>query len=436
MFKAIRFLIGLGVVLVLTGTAQAQGPVGPLHSDVAWQAAYWNNMTLSGPPVLQRSEANLDYDWGTGSPDPSVNPDGFSARWTRYLDISGMYRFTATSDDGMRVWVDGDLIINEWYDHPAKTVSADKNLGSGHHLVVVEFYENTGGAIARVSWAPAPVPIYNWRGEYFNNMTLSGAPALVRDDIQINFDWGAGSPAPGLIGTDGFSIRWTRSLNLPAGPYRFAMTVDDGGRLWVNEHLLIDVWRDQAPHTYTGDIYVPGGGVAIRMEYYENTGGAVARLTWSSLVTPAPTPTPPPPPGAVIVDDTDPGFVKGGSPTGWHTAPEGYRGHLTWTRNNDRTRPNYNWARWYPDLIPGRYEVFVFIPERYTTTTRARYWISYAGGYTLRIVNQSVNGNRWVSLGTYWFQGTRSDYISLADVTMEPRLQYLIAFDAARWEPR
>jgi hypothetical protein len=51
-------------------------------------------------------------------------------------------------------------------------------------------------------------------------------------------------------------------------------------------------------------------------------------------------------------------------------------------------------------------------------------------------VDQSANGNRWVSLGTYWFHGTRDDYVSLADVTYEPRLSRLIAFDAAKWEPR
>lgn len=432
MLKRVRLFIGVLIALMLTGTALAQGPVWPQHSDPTWQASYWNNMALSGSPVLQRSEANLDHDWGIGSPDSSVSADHFSARWTRYIyEEPGTYRFTATSDDGIRVWVDSDLIINEWYDHPPKTVSVEKSLSAGHHLVKVEFYENTGGAVASVSWAPASVPITNWRGEYFNNTTLSGSPALVRDDADVNFDWGIGSPASGVIGADKFSVRWTRDLDLPAGMYRFTMRVDDGGRLWVNHHFLIDKWQDQAPTTYTGDIYLPGGAVPIKMEYYENGGGAVAQLSWDRVDGP-----PPPPPGAVVVDDTDAGFVKGGAPAGWRTVSEGYGGRLLWTRNNDRSRPNYNWARWYPSLGPGRYEVFAYIPERYTTTSQARYWISHAGGLTLRIVNQSTNGNRWVSLGTYRFRGTRADYVSLADVTFEPRVTRLIAFDAVKWEPR
>jgi hypothetical protein len=429
MNKKIAF-VGLLVLLLLSSTVLAQGPA-PQHSDPSWWVSYWNNTTLSGSPVLERSEPNLDHDWGTGSPDPGVHADGFSARWTRYLDLAaGTYRFTATGDDGIRVSVDGSPIIDEWYDHPAKTVSTDKALVAGHHLVVVEFYENMGDAIARLSWMPLTT-ITNWRGEYFNNKALSGAPALVRDDSQINFAWGSGSPAPGTIGKDNFSVRWTRSLNLAAGSYRFSMTVDDGGRLWVNGHLLIDVWKDQAPRTYTGVLYLPGGSVPVKMEFYENTGGATAQLSWTKADG-----SPDPGVGTVVVDNGGKGFVKGGAPSSWRSQSEGYDGDLLWTKNNDWTRPNYNWARWYPGLKADRYEVFVYIPRRFSTTANARYWISHRNGLTLRIVNQSAYSDQWVSLGTYRFRGTSDDYVSLADVTYEPYLSRLIAFDAVKWVPR
>jgi hypothetical protein len=417
-------------LLLSSSVVSAQGP-GPQHSDPTWQASYWNNMALSGAPVLQRTESSLDYNWGTGSPDPAVQADGFSARWTRYLDLAaGTYRFTATSDDGIRVYVNGVAIIDMWYDHPATTVSVDKSLGGGHHLVVVEYYENTGDAVARLSWTPLGA-ITNWRGEYFNNKTLSGTPALVRDDAQVNFQWGSGSPAPGIVGSDGFSVRWTRTVNLAAGSYRFSMTVDDGGRLWVNGHLLLDAWKDQPPRTYTGILYVPGGGVPVKMEYYENTGGATAQLSWVKTDG-----TPDPGPGTVIIDNGGKGFVKGGAPSSWRSEPEGYDGDLLWTKNNDYVRPNYNWARWYPGLKAGRYEVLVYIPHRFSTTAKARYWISHRDGLTLRIVNQSAYSNQWVSLGTYRFQGNNNDYVSLADVTYEPYLSRLIAFDAVKWVSR
>ncbi len=163
------------------------------------------------------------------------------------------------------------------------------------------------------------------------------------------------------------------------------------------------------------------------MEYYENLEVAGARLTWARVDGDTP---------AIIVEDTDPGFVKGGSATGWHTAAEGHGGHLTWTRNNDWPRYDYNWARWYPSLAPRRYEVFAYIPERYGTTSKARYWVSHRDGFTLRIVDQSAYANRWVSLGTYWFRGSQRDYVSLADATYERYFSRLIAFDALKWEPR
>jgi hypothetical protein len=106
---------------------------------------------------------------------------------------------------------------------------------------------------------------------------------LVRDDPAINFDWGSGSPAPGIVNADHFSVRWTRTLDLPAGNYRFTMTVDDGGRLYVNGLLLINAWRDQPATTYDQDIELPGTPAVVEMRYYEDTGEAVAKLSWTQL---------------------------------------------------------------------------------------------------------------------------------------------------------
>jgi hypothetical protein len=432
MFRKLwSLLAALTLILTMTGPAQAQTPEPPRvqHTAPLWDVSYWNNRTLSGRPVVTDTDDALNHDWGNGAPRDGVNANRFSARWTRYIDVAaGTYRFTATSDDGIRVYVDSDVVIDQWYDHAPQTFTADVSLTDGHHLVKVEYYENMGGAVAEVSWEPASAPPDVWRGEYFDNVSLSGAPRLVLNDAQINFDWGYRSPAR-EIPNDNFSIRWTRTVHFEPGTYRFTATTDDGVRLWVNHHLLIDNWRDQAFASRSGTIHL-AGDVPLKMEYYENGGVAAARLTWERQGQS-------PSPDGVIVDDTGPGFTKGGSPTGWRTAGEGYGGHLTWTRNNDQRRSNYNWARWSPDLASGRYEVFVYIPERYTTSSRARYWISHRDGYTLRLVDQSANGSRWVSLGTYWFAGSRSDdHVSLSDVTYEPYVSRLIAFDAVKWVPR
>lgn len=129
---------------------------------------------------------------------------------------------------------------------------------------------------------PTDVVIRDWRGEYYDNRHLSGAPVLVRNDVAINFNWGNGSPAAGLP-ADNFSVRWTRSLNLPAGLYRIAVRVDDGVRVWVDGRLVIDQWRDSSPTTYTADVRLDSGWHDFRIEYYERSGGALIELGWQRL---------------------------------------------------------------------------------------------------------------------------------------------------------
>jgi len=381
--------------------------------------------------VLTREDANINFDWGVGSPAPSMPADQFSARWTRYIDVTpGTYRFTVTSDDGIRIWIDNELVLDEWYDHPPTTFTFDKYLGPGHHYFKVEYYENGGQAVAKLSWRQKNGDDGGeWEAEYYNNMTLGGRPVLTRYENAVNYDWGTGSPAA-AVQSDHFSARWTRTLDLPAAMHTFSLTVDDGARLWVNGHLLVDAWYDQAATTYTDEIYLPGGPVTIELQYYENGGHAVARLSWDGDG------EEPTPPGTVIVDEQDPGCIKGGAAAGWRVVNEGYNGRMLWTYNNYGVRYNYNWARWYPELSPGTYDVYVFIPYRYTTTAQARYWVRHANGYTLRVVNQSIHGDQWVFLGTYYFSGDDSEYVSLADVTYEPYRSRLIGFDAVKWEPQ
>lgn len=293
------FIGGFGLAFIAP-TVQA----APGSSDPAWQAAYWNNVNLTGRPVLQRSESDLNYDWGAGSPDPSVRADRFGARWTRYVYFdAGTYRFDATSDDGVRVYVDNVRLINAWYDHAAQTFSGTRTLAAGRHLITVYYYEDTGPASVRVAWSQVSgggggsssggntnTPGGQWRAEYYNNRDLTGAPAVVRNDAQINFDWGTGAPASG-VNSDNFSARWTRLLSLGAGTYRFQLTVDDGARLWVNNQLLIDAWRVQGPTTFTGDITLFGNGASpLRLEYFDSTGGASVRLSWTLLNSSTPAP--------------------------------------------------------------------------------------------------------------------------------------------------
>ena len=120
------------------------------------------------------------------------------------------------------------------------------------------------------------------RGDYYNDMTL-GNLVMSRVDPIVNFDWAGGSPDP-LVPNDQFSVRWTGEV-VPAFSemYTFYTRTDDGARLWVNGTLLVDQWVNQGPTEWSGMIALTAGTPAsIVFEYYENGGGAVAQLSWSS----------------------------------------------------------------------------------------------------------------------------------------------------------
>jgi len=118
--------------------------------------------------------------------------------------------------------------------------------------------------------------------EYHDNLTLTN-PALARIDPVVDVDWGTGSPHAS-IGADSFSVRWSGwMVPLYSETYTFHTTTDDGVRLWVNDQLVIDHWVDQAPTEWTASLpLVANRFYAVRMEYYEKTGGAAAHLAWSS----------------------------------------------------------------------------------------------------------------------------------------------------------
>jgi hypothetical protein len=224
----------------------------------------------------------INFDWGYGAPATGLPTDGFSARWTRTLPFEqGRYRFYASVDDGLRLFVDGDLLINEWRDGSQRQVSAERWLTGGQHTLRVEYYERAGVAAARLSWERvASYP--DWKGEYWPNMSLSGNPALVRNDVNIAFDWGQGSPGS-AVPSDAFSARWTRQVTLEASTYRFHALVDDGVRLWVNDRLLIDAWSDHDTVELTADYSLAAGTYTLKVEYYERIGNARIQVWWEKI---------------------------------------------------------------------------------------------------------------------------------------------------------
>ncbi len=159
-----------------------------------------------------------------------------------------------------------------------------RNLGGPRADMTTEFRNpanvNPGGG-----GCIATVPSGSWRGQYFPNVSLSGSPTLVRNDgsAALNFNWGTGGPNTCGIGSDNFSVRWTRTVQFAAGTHRFTVTSDDGFRLYVGGVLRLDRWIDQAPTTYTVDVAMTAGNHEVRLDWYERTGGATAQLSWAAV---------------------------------------------------------------------------------------------------------------------------------------------------------
>ncbi len=104
-----------------------------------------------------RNDPAIDFEWFNGAPGVSgVGTDNFSVRWygNIFVPSPGWYAFFATADDGVRVWVDGSLIIDKWQDQPPYTYQAIRYLNVGAHSVRVDYYERGGGATIKVAWKP------------------------------------------------------------------------------------------------------------------------------------------------------------------------------------------------------------------------------------------------------------------------------------------
>jgi len=125
------------------------------------------------------------------------------------------------------------------------------------------------------------------RGDYYRGMNFEHL-VMTRIDPRIDFNWGDPGSPDASVGDDNFSARWTGEVEAAfTETYTFYTNSDDGVRLWVNGQELVDDWEDQSATENFGTIDLVAGNVyALLMEYYENSGGAVVELLWSSPSTP------------------------------------------------------------------------------------------------------------------------------------------------------
>ncbi|MEJ2210973.1 MAG: PA14 domain-containing protein [Anaerolineae bacterium] len=262
----------------------------PTPSTGKWQGQYWNNRNLAGSPQLTRKDKAVNFNWGTGGPGDGIHNDNFSARWTRTIEFkAGYYRFHVWADDGVRLWLDGQLLIDEWHDTPLANYWSETKYLSGKHNVRIEYYEHLGGAHIgfeiKTSQAPGGPKKPGlkadalWKGEYYPYRTWESCCPIVRYEPKIFFDWGSGSPFPGYR-EDDFNVRWTRNVYFDKGRFYFTIEVDDGVILTIDGDTVLSAWYDTNGAAYTVYYDIPKAGVyPVKIEYYEATGNAKIKIT-------------------------------------------------------------------------------------------------------------------------------------------------------------
>ncbi len=244
---ALRQRLSPGVTINYAIGCQSAGDIDPVPAGAlrppgsppgvnGLRAEYFSNKDLKGSPVLMRVDPTIDFAWSSGGPDKIVPADSFSVRWTGTLTASrtGPHTVETLSDDGVRLWIDGTLMIDDWSDHAAKVHSCSVNFVAGKSYDLrIEYYERTGGAVMRLGWRSADGSLVT---EAVRAASAADAVVLC---VGLN----------GLIESEGFD---RTSLSLPGEQVQLIKAVTAVNKRTVvvlnsGAPVLMDEWLAQTP---------------------------------------------------------------------------------------------------------------------------------------------------------------------------------------------
>ena len=269
MKSKIMKLATLGLIVVFVATAIALPSPQIVKADPQfgsnWTAYYWNNRDFSGNPTVSRIDQAINFNWGTGSPDGAIPADNFSARWYgTFAFAAGTYTFKAGAEDGIRVALDGALIINRFTVGNAFQVdTANVTLGAGNHSFIVDFFAGTGPAGVQFSWdtqsasaSVAPTPTAVGAGPA-NTIPVSG----IRAEIISNVANVRGGPSTSFTPITQVFLGQQFALvarNGDFGPRTWYMIqLPDGRRGWIFRPLIYVFGGDPASLPISGDTVQP-----------------------------------------------------------------------------------------------------------------------------------------------------------------------------------
>src|SRR6266542_208579 len=307
---------------------------------------YFSNTNLHGD-VGVRLDETIDFDWAATEPPPGVAGDHFSIVWTGELEApaTGDFTFFIEAGDRGRLYLASQLVAEAGEHREAAQAAGSPvalEAGKKYPLKFLDF-DSSAQAQARLCWSGPGVPksivprgrldargmgpdhlanITTNRGllaTYYHGSEFGGA-TFTRIDPVVDFNWSDQDPAPGIARTN-FSVRWSGQLKADySEEYTLYTLTDEPVRVWVEDKLLIDrseqTWLAESKESLA---LVAGEKYRLRLETRSTSGGAVAKLIWSSASTPKATippthlspsrPTPTRQPSSESSDKTPPGVV-------------------------------------------------------------------------------------------------------------------------------
>lgn len=212
-------------------------------------AAYYSGQlrTFTNPPSLMRIDPTVDFEWDTGSPDPTINSNYFTAMWTGSVQpqFSENYTFYTSIDDGVRLWVDGQLLVDAWIDEGESEWSGSIALQAGRlYPLTMQYYQNLGPAAAHLSWSSPSlgkevIPQSQLYPQAPAHLSLLGIPAASGVKLQVD----------GLPGKDYILQTSTNLKNWTALQTNFAVP-DPSISLPTNLTFFVDLTATNFPSRF------------------------------------------------------------------------------------------------------------------------------------------------------------------------------------------
>jgi glucose/arabinose dehydrogenase len=272
-------------------TFTANFTTAPVGTGLA--ATYWNNINFTGSTV-RRTDPTVNFNFETGSPDPAIAPDTFSARWTGLIQprFSQTYTFFTTSDDGVRLWVNGKLVINDWTDHTARVDRGMIALVAGQKYDIrMDYYENSGLSVVKLKWQSASQA----REVVPQSQLFTGPPA---GTIKINFQDRTSAGKPGYLADtgavfgdrgNGQSYGWNQDNSANARNRNVSLIQDERFDTFTHMQMPSNpnaFWEIAVPNgTYQVRVVSGDPGAATNAVYKINVEGVLAV---DSVAAPAP----------------------------------------------------------------------------------------------------------------------------------------------------